>query len=271
MVTPAWAFAAAGFMLLPGADPLVRRLDALTESGRLHAATSAAVPARSLQLGGIRGRVVVVVVAAAGCALAVVVGPVLAAAATVVAGTVGQLVRAAARRRAAEQSAAALLAGLSLVAAELEAGSRPGAAFTAAAEADPTRAAQYLAAAEACADGRDPPAATDELRPLRMACVLANRSGAPLATVVRRVADDQATMVAQRDAVGAALAGARSSAVLLAGLPVLGLLLGAAMQAQPLAILFGTAAGRLVCLVGVVLDAAGLLWTQRLAMSAMRI
>lgn len=268
-MTLAWPLAAAGLFLLPGADPLARRLDALAESGRLHAA-SAVASARPLRLGGVRGRVVIVLVAAVGCALAVVIGPVLGAAAAVVAGTVGQLVRSAARRRTAAQSAAALLAALSLIAAELEAGSRPGAAFAAAAETDPGRAAEYLAAAEACADGRDPPSGTDELRPLRMACVLANRSGAPLATVVRRVADDQATVIAQRDAVGASLAGARSSAVLLAGLPVLGLLLGAAMQAQPLGILFGTAAGRLVCLIGVVLDAAGLLWTQRLATAAMR-
>lgn len=270
-MTAGWALLAAGLLLLPGAHPLVRRLEVLAESGRLHAAAATAAPTRRLQFGGVRGRVVVVLVAAGGCALVVVVGPMLGTAAAVVAGTVGQLVRSAARRRAAAQSAAALLAGLSLIAAELEAGGRPGAAFAAAAQTDPTRAAEYLAAAEACADGRDPPSGTDELRPLRMACVLANRSGAPLATVVRRVADDQATVIAQRDAVSAALAGARSSAVLLAGLPVLGLLLGAAMQARPLAILFGTPAGRLVCLVGVVLDAAGLLWTQRLATSAMRI
>lgn len=269
-MTVAWTLLASGLFLLPSADPVVRRLDALAESGRL-AGAPAASPPRRFRLGGVRGRLVAVVIAAAACALAVAVGPVLGAAAAVLAAAVGQLVRSALHRRAAVHSAAALLTALNLIAAELEAGSRPTAAFAAAAEADPARRAQYLAAAEAGADGRDPPLETDELRPLRMACVLAARAGAPLATVVRRVADDQAALIAQRDSVGAALAGARSSAVLLAGLPVLGLLLGAAMQAHPLAILFGTPAGRLVCLVGVVLDAAGLLWTQRLATSAMRL
>jgi tight adherence protein B len=51
---------------------------------------------------------------------------------------------------------------------------------------------------------------------------------------------------------------------------VLGVLLGAAMQAHPLDVLLGTPSGRLLCLVGVALDAAGLLWTRRLTSRAER-
>jgi Flp pilus assembly protein TadB len=42
------------------------------------------------------------------------------------------------------------------------------------------------------------------------------------------------------------------------------------MQAHPLSVLLGTPAGRIVCLAGVALDAAGLAWTQRLAARAER-
>jgi tight adherence protein B len=86
--------------------------------------------------------------------------------------------------------------------------------------------------------------------------------------VVGRVADDLAAQVDQRRGAGSALSGARTSAVLLAGLPVLGLLLGAAMQAGPLHVLFGTPSGRLLSLLGVALDSAGLLWTQWLTSRA---
>ncbi len=83
------------------------------------------------------------------------------------------------------------------------------------------------------------------------------------------MARDLAARIDQRGAVATALAGARSSAALLAVLPVLGLVLGTAMQADPVTVLLATPAGTR-CLVGVGLDAAGLLWTHWLAARAER-
>jgi tight adherence protein B len=197
-------------------------------------------------------------------------GPVLATATGIGAATLARLVLVALRRRTARRREAELTSAVRLIAAELESGSRPSAAFTAAAGASPTWRTEFTAAATACHAGHDPPFEADELRGLGDAWRVADSAGAPLAAVVRRVADDLAGRVEQRQAVAAAVAGARSSAALLAGLPVLGLLLGAAMQAHPLEVLLTTRAGQLVCLCGVAFDAAGVLWTQRLAASAER-
>jgi tight adherence protein B len=99
---------------------------------------------------------------------------------------------------------------------------------------------------------------------------VAAESGAPLADVLGRVAADLADHEQQQRSVAVALAGPRSSAALLAGLPVIGVALGAAMGARPLGFLFGTPPGRLVCCAGALLDAAGVIWTQRLMLRAER-
>ena len=207
---------------------------------------------------------------AAGFAVLAWAGPILAAATGIGSATVARLVLVALRTRAARRRAAELTSAVRLIAAELESGSRPSAAFTAAAQASGIWCAEFTSAAAACHAGHDPPLDGAELRGLGQAWRVAARAGAPLAAVVRRVADDLGARVEQRQAVTAAVAGARSSAALLAGLPLLGLLLGAAMQAHPLDVLVATRAGQLVCLLGVSLDAAGVLWTQRLAAAAER-
>jgi tight adherence protein B len=74
----------------------------------------------------------------------------------------------------------------------------------------------------------------------------------------------------QRRTVGVALAGPRSSAALLTGLPLVGIGLGAAMGARPWEFLLGSPAGRIVCCVGVVLDTAGVLWMRRILRRAER-
>jgi tight adherence protein B len=68
--------------------------------------------------------------------------------------------------------------------------------------------------------------------------------------------------------VAAQLAGARSTAALLAVLPLLGIGLGAAMGARPLHVLLGTERGQVAMLVGAGLDALGLLWTARIVKAA---
>ncbi|MEV7193939.1 type II secretion system F family protein [Streptomyces sp. NPDC093510] len=66
----------------------------------------------------------------------------------------------------------------------------------------------------------------------------------------------------------AQLAGARSTAVMLAGLPVLGLLMGSALGAQPLRVLLHTGPGLACLAAGGVLEAAGVWWALRIVRGA---
>ena len=97
---------------------------------------------------------------------------------------------------------------------------------------------------------------------------MSERSGAPAAAVLDRVEHDLRAREAQHREIAAQLAGARSTAGLLAVLPVLGIGLGAAMGARPLAILLGEPRGQLALVVGVVLEASGVLWTARIVTAA---
>ncbi|WP_072690157.1 type II secretion system F family protein [Rhodococcus marinonascens] len=62
----------------------------------------------------------------------------------------------------------------------------------------------------------------------------------------------------------AGLAGARATASVLAGLPLLGVGLGQMMGAAPLTVLFGGGVGGILLMLGVGLVCAGLLWTDRI-------
>ncbi|MEP7019017.1 MAG: type II secretion system F family protein [Pseudonocardiales bacterium] len=166
-----------------------------------------------------------------------------------------------------------LLTATRLLVAELVAGGRPAAALAAAAEVAPHHASAFAAASAAAAAGADPAVvllAAGDLEPLAHAWRVAAVSGAPMADVLARVAADLADLEQQHRAVAVALAGPRSSAALLAGLPVIGIALGGAMGAKPLSFLLGTPPGRLLCGAGVLLDALGVIWTQRLMRRAQR-
>ena len=198
-------------------------------------------------------------------------GPALGIAAAAVLAVGAVLVRDARANRAGIARRADLRAAVRVLVSELEAGALAAAALSAAAEV----ASQYAnvlrdAASEAAAGGdaatvliRDP-----DTRAIGLAWALGQDTGAPLADVLGRVADDLAATDDQRRAVMVALSGPRSSAVVLTGLPVVGIALGVAMGAQPLAFLGGSSAGRLVCCVGVLFDAAGVLWMRRIVRSA---
>ncbi|KAB2351140.1 type II secretion system protein [Actinomadura rudentiformis] len=174
------------------------------------------------------------------------------------------------------------------MAAELAAGRTPGEAFTAsAAVLDRRVAAELLSPDSGVTTAKrfhdspaDEPSTTDRLerlatRPgagglrLLAACwrIGAERGGT-LATVLDGLASALRDEEAQRQDVTAQLAGPRATARLLAGLPLLGLGMAAALGANPLAFLFGTLPGACCLAVGVGLDATGLWWTQRLAKAA---
>jgi tight adherence protein B len=92
--------------------------------------------------------------------------------------------------------------------------------------------------------------------------------GGTLATVLDGLASALRDEEAQRQEVAAQLAGPKATARLLAGLPLLGLGMAAALGANPLTFLFGTLPGIACLLVGIALDATGLWWTRRLARTA---
>ena len=166
-----------------------------------------------------------------------------------------------------------LRGALAALAGELVAGGRPDAALAAAAAAGPSYAALFAPAAAVAAAGGDVPAVLGreaDTAGLAAAWTLAEQAGAPLAAVVERVAADLDALEEQRRAVLVALAGPRSSAAVLAGLPALGLLLGAAMGGRPLAFLVGSPAGVGVGAAGLLLDLLGLWWMRRILRWASR-
>lgn len=99
---------------------------------------------------------------------------------------------------------------------------------------------------------------------------VADQLGAPLATVLDQVA---AAITAQAEAaadVEAALAGPRSSARVLAWLPLLGVLLGTALGADPVGVLLGGGPGTVAGVLGLVLVLVGRWWSRSLLRRAGR-
>lgn len=203
-------------------------------------------------------------------------GVALGIAAAAIAATVAALVSSTLARRRDARRRRGLLTAVRLLVAELEAGSRPGSALAAAAAvvAAADHAAAFAAAASSAAAGGEVAdvllGSGADLEPLAHAWRLGARSGAPMADVLDRVAADLADHEQQQRAVAVALAGPQSSGALLAVLPVVGITLGAAMGVRPLAFLLTAPDGRVLCCIGVLLDAAGVLWTQRLVRRAQR-
>jgi tight adherence protein B len=103
---------------------------------------------------------------------------------------------------------------------------------------------------------------------LAAAWQVAERTGATPAAVLDCLVEDLRARRRQRQNLAAQLAGARSTAALLAVLPLLGLALGMAMGAHPVAHLLGTPIGQVALLAGVIMDGLGVLWTSRIIRTA---
>lgn len=277
MIALTCATAAVAALLWPGSDAHTVRLRRLTAQRRLplggpahstagiwSAVTAIPVRQTAIWCGGVGGVAAVLVVARGW-------GPAVAGALAAIIGTVGAVSRDAVRRRAAARRRADLLAAVALLVAELEAGARPGAALAAAAELGGVDAAVLHRAARAADAGGDAAAelaTTEHTRALAVAWSLGQDTGSALAGVLGRVAADFSAADEQRRQVGVALSGPRSSAAVLTGLPVLGVVLGVAMGADPVSFLLDSSAGRLVCSAGVLFDVAGVLWLRRILRSA---
>jgi tight adherence protein B len=100
---------------------------------------------------------------------------------------------------------------------------------------------------------------------------VAATSGTALAPVIERVGDALHDEIDLARDVESSLAGPRSTIRLLAGLPIIGLVLGAAIGARPLSFLLDAWAGRGCLTVGVGLDLLGIAWAGRIAGHALRL
>ena len=180
------------------------------------------------------------------------------------------------RRRSAKAKDADLcvvLAGLEVVTAELRVGAHPASACqTAADESVGSVSAAFRAASArsrlggSAADGfriADSRVGT-ELGRIADIWAVADAHGLALAELLEAARADLLGRSRFRQRTEASLAGARATATVLAGLPLLGVGLGQMMGASPLAVLFGGGVGGILLLLGAGLVCAGLLWTDRI-------
>lgn len=177
------------------------------------------------------------------------------------------------RRRNAE--ATALQDALDVLVGELRVGAHPVAAMTVAGHEAHGRIAESLngVAARAVlgadvpaglrAEGRRSPSPGHWDR-LAVCWHLAQTHGLAIAALMRAAQRDIAERERFRGRVEAGMAGARATAVILAGLPLLGVLLGHAIGAEPLGFLLSDGAGGWLLLVGTAFVCAGLLWSDRI-------
>jgi tight adherence protein B len=176
-------------------------------------------------------------------------------------------------RRARERRGDTVIALCSALAGEVRAGRQPGEALLRAARDSGGLGEAQAAVLAAARFGGDVPGAlagaarqpgADGLLGLAACWRVAVDQGAGLAAGLDRLEGALRAERDQRADLRAQLAGARATAVMLAGLPVLGLLLGAAMGADPLHVLLHTGAGLGCLLIGGVLEGVGLWWALRI-------
>ncbi len=222
------------------------------------------------------------VAADSGGVSALVVPAVAAASIGAVAGWLLSTAAGARRERRLLSSLGTAVAALS---AELRAGQPEPAAFrAAAATVEPELAVLLARAADVAADAGDvasalrtaddqpilPGAVRSSMRRVAAAWAVSRDCGASVGSVLDHVEDDLRAHRRRSQHIEAQLAGPRATAALLSLLPLLGVALGGAVGARPVAVLFGTPAGELALLVGVAFGIAGVLWTARIVRAAGR-
>jgi tight adherence protein B len=186
-----------------------------------------------------------------------------------------------ARRRRSRRDQVRARAGQTLAGAletlvgELRVGAHPVRAFTiAAGESDGAIGTALRAVAaraglgadvgtglRAVADSTSVPAQWERLA---VCWQLAADHGLAMAALIRAAQSDIVERLRFTAQVEASLAGARATAGILAGLPLLGVLLGELIGAHPVRFLLGGGAGGWLLVVGTVLVCAGLVWANRI-------
>jgi len=235
------------------------------------------VPRRpSSRVGSPRSPAPVGSTAAAGAIVlgAIVSTPLVAVLAGVLAGLAG---RAWNRRRddeSGQRRLVGLTAGLTALAADLRSGRSLEEATDAAAAAcgDEQTGRALLRAVRApeqpAVGGAD--VLSGPLARLSGAVLLSGRTGCSLAEVVSSVEDDLRARSRAELELRSATAGPRAGAMLLAGLPVLGLAMGSGVGADPWRVLTTTGTGQALLVAGVGLELVGVAWSSRLVRRAVR-
>lgn len=214
------------------------------------------------------------------CALAL--GPMMTAISAAIACCGWRVGRMLLDRREIRRQEESLLQAVAALSSELRAGRTPPAALAAAAAGVDGRLARVLhdAAASAgyggdagrmlSAAGRSArsPGLRSGLVRLGAAWSVSARSGAAWSDVIQRVEGDLRGDRRHRQRIAAELAGCRATAVLLAGLPLVGLVLGSSLGADPVHVLTRTRPGQVALAAGIALDLLGVLWTARIVRSA---
>ncbi len=174
------------------------------------------------------------------------------------------------RRAAAAARRTQIVEALDVLAADLTAGRPPIDALEGAAASCPEFQVAYAAAKL----GGDVPGALEVaaespgaagLRALAATWRVADESGAAFASLAERLSESLRADEAVHRQTAAGLAGARSTARILAALPVFGIALGYSLGARPLTFLTATPAGWFCLAAGLGLTTLGLHWTSRLA------
>ncbi|MFF3750483.1 type II secretion system F family protein [Streptomyces sp. NPDC002018] len=177
------------------------------------------------------------------------------------------------RKRARERRADGIVALCGTAAGELRAGLQPVSALLVAAGATGGLGGAEAAVLAAARFGGDVPGAlrlaarepgADGLVGLAACWRVTVDGGAGLAAGLDRLEGALRADRERQEALRAQLAGAWSTVVLLAALPVVGLLLGSALGADPLKVLLHTPAGWGLLAVGGALEGAGLWWATRI-------
>ena len=214
-------------------------------------------------------------------AVAILVPGTAAVTSAIVVGTLMLRRRAGAKRRARAAEASALQAALDVLVGELRVGAHPVAAFEVAAGEVEGRVATGLRAVAArarlgadVAAGIDGSAESSPLphhwRRLSLYWRLAQTHGLAVATLMRAAHQDIVERERFAARVDAGMAGARTTAAVLAGLPLLGVGLGQLIGADPIRFLLSPGAGGWLLVVGVTLGCCGLLWSDRIIGLALR-
>ena len=205
----------------------------------------------------------------------VVLEPTTALAFAILLGTVLARRRGSSARRRRHAEAAALRDGLDILAGELMAGAHPVAAFdTAGAEVGTAVGERLRVVAARGRLGADVgtgirsvaavSAQPESWERLAVCWQLAQSHGLAIATLMRAAQHDIVERERFRVRVDAGLAGARTTAAVLAGMPLLGIALGQAIGADPLAFLFSGGAGGVLLVIGITLSCLGLCWSDRI-------
>lgn len=165
------------------------------------------------------------------------------------------------------------------LAAELRAGRPPGRALALVADTAPTLQAPLTEAAVAVDAGASP---SEELRRVSAlpgcggllgvaaAWTVTESAGGAIADVLDRLGEVLDAESQSKAALAAALAAPRATMTLLAGLPLLGIVLGQSLGAHPVQLFLHRPLGWALLAVGAVLDLVGVVWTRLLVRRALR-